>query len=288
MKVAIVGQFQWYGTMGEVVANAWEDNGHEVTRIDRFGKIEEGYDLYVFVDCSEDFSSNIPELKAPKIFWSLDCHMPLGTERSVNIARKCDLTFSTNYEYGVKILEKFGIESILLPVTYCDRYVGHQSLANKDEKKYEVVMIGHKNSPQRVELWDMLHENFEAFTGRIEEEDQYRMVMNSACVIVNQPTEPWDIIINNRFFEAMAYGSVLLQKRLQTKIIEKMGFIEGKHFIYWDDFEGLQLLIKNVLIHYKDYDQMRKLALSKVAQFSMNQQCLKMETFVLSNFFNRM
>ena len=289
MHVAVIGQFDWYGCMGSWVADAWEGNGHEVDRIDRkedlmareFWHDEkvDMFDLIIYVDCSEDYSENILDTKTPKVFWSLDAHMPGGAERSVNIATKCDLVFSSNYEAGVKVLEKFGIESYLLPVTFNNKLV--KNIGKR--RNIDIAMIGHPNSAERIKLWKLLHDNYNAFTGKANTRQEYIEIMNSAKIIINQPTEPWDTILNNRFFEALSYGKVLLQKRLKTKLIEKLGFREGVDFEYWNNFDELKVKID---IHLKDK---RNSGINPmVMKYSMLAQCSKMENIILSKFYDRL
>lgn len=291
MKVAMVGSFDYYGHMGCWVADAWEANGHEVERIDR-RKIpvsrlkDKGIVLYV--DCSESINP-IWEMSLKgdpiKVFWSLDQHMPDGLERSVNIARKCDLVFCSNYEHGVKKLEKFGIDSYLLPITYSDSLIKRQGI--KPPARNEVVMIGNPNCPERKELWKILHKNFETYSGVADTEWKYYREMSGARIVVNQPTEPWDMILNNRFFEALGFEKLLLQKRLKTNLIEKLGFVEGKDFIYWDDFDDLVEKIEFWLANPAKREMMRS-GKNKVQKYSMSAQCAKMENIILSKFYDRL
>lgn len=289
MNVAIIGSFEGYHHMGNWVADGWRVNGHEVTIYDRnIKKYSQAHDLYLFVDCSEDYSGRIPDIKKPKVFWSMDVHMPGGIERSTNIARKCDLVFSSNYEHGVKILEKFGIKSYLLPITYSDTLIDWSDNTSlwPEKKELDVVMIGHPNSNERLALWEMIKTNYpNSFLGIAKTEEEYKMYMKGARIIINQPTEPWDIILNNRFFEGLASGAVLMQKHLKTDLIEKMGFIPGKDFIYWDTFKGLKRSIDKVL---KDRNGLGSYAQKKVKQYSLASQCAKMESIILSQLYERL
>jgi len=268
--------------MAEWIADGFEANGHTIDRIDRKDIIinPESYDFILFADCSEDFSDRIP--KCPdclKVFWSMDSHMPGGAERSVNIARKCDLTFSSNYEHGVKILEKFGVESLLMPITYNDNLV--KAFSNN---KYSVAMIGHPNSEERKELWARLHAKYsDCFTGKAESKGEYINIMNRSLFVVNQPTEPWDMILNNRFFEAMAVGAALFQKRLKTDLIEKLGFVEHEHFIYWNTLDELLDKMGSTVITKQINN-----AQEKVQQYSMSAQCAKIESVILDKFYDRL
>ena len=296
MKIAIVGSFDNYSHMGNWAVDAWEANGHEVTKIDRkkenpfdVGEVfTDGaslkYDVILYVDCSEDFSGNIgASADAIKVFWSLDAQMPGGAERSINIARKCDLVFSSNYEHGVKILEKFGIKSHLLPITYSDKLV---NLGITKADKYDVAMIGNPNSPERKELWSLLNKKCKAFTGAARTAREYADVMTHSRIVVNQPTEPWDNILNNRFFEALGFDMLLLQKRLKgTNLIEKLGFIPDKDFVYWDNFEDLEKKLDKYLKEYPVFlDSTRK----KIQQYSMRNQVAKMENVIISKFWDRL
>ncbi len=295
MKVAIVGYFGFYGSMAEWVADAWEANGHKVSRIDRKKiYIPEGTKVVIFVDCSEDYSDSMPskgeiESRADRpmniytnplrVFWSLDAQMPGGIERSTNIARKCDLTFSSNYEQGVLLLRKFGIESELLPITYSESLLSYQEMP---ERNLDVVMIGNPNSTQRIQLWEQLKNRYKAYAGRAETQKIYTNSMKRAKIVVNQPTEPWDNILNNRLFEGMAVGALVLQKRLSTTLIEDLGFIEGRHFIYWSTFEDLFPKIDYYLKNYQERVSIGGQGLDFVKKYSMQNQCKKMEEIIKS------
>lgn len=285
MNISIVGYFGWYGSMAEWVASGFEGNGHTITKIDRKQLSPQTVfdtSLVVYVDCSEDYSSSMPTTDKITVFWSLDTQMPGGAERSVNIARKCDLTFSSNYEYGVKTLEKFGVESVLMPITYSDKLILHRGGI---DKRYDVVMIGHPNSLERIRLWEMLNARYKCKLGKAEYKNEYIDWMENARVIINQPTEPWDIILNNRFFEGLATTGALLQKRLRTTLIEKLGFENLKDFLYWEKIEDIPELVDFVL---NGGAPQIKGVNPKVQKYSMSAQCAKMEAIILSKFYDRL
>jgi len=284
MRIQLIGQKepQWYGSMYSWVKNGLLLNGNEVVESDRKSIIiDNTVDYILIIDCSEDFSGKIPETQKLKVFWSMDAHMPGGTERSVNIARKCDLVFSTNKEHGVDLLKKFGVESILMPITFDPDLV--QDPKGKDYQ-YDITMIGHPNSSERQQLWEILGQ-YKSFTG-IADKEQYINAMNSSRMVVNQPTEPWDIILNNRFFEAMACGALLLQKRLKTTLIEDLGFVEGQDFLYWNNFDELIILINQYKSNLSFLANRGKgIADSghkKVLDLSIPQQLKKMESIILN------
>lgn len=306
MKIAVVGYFGWYGSISEWVSRGWQRNGHVVDNIDRknLPNIEswDAYQVVVCVDCSEDYSQYLPgaEEKGPIwVFWSLDAHMPGGIERSTNIAKKCHLTFSGNYEHGVKILEKFGITSFLLPVTFDNTLMSevYPSPATAD-----ILMIGNPNSPQRLELWDRLKkrfgEEYKVVTGRVDKQEDYVGYYATARVIVNQPTEPWDGIINNRFWEGLAAeaifyregrrGCMLFQKRLATPIIEKFGFKDGRDFQYWDTFDDLMDSIDSYLCGRKVKGQRVGAYTTLWERYSMSAQCLKMEAVIFNHLYDHL
>lgn len=281
MTIAIIGYFGWYGSMAELVADSFQKNGYEVIRYDRkqlpnIGK----HLLYLFVDCSEDYSLSIPLLEGTKVFWSLDAQMPGGIERSVNIARKCDFVFSSNKEQGVNLLEKFGIKSFLLPITYGDCLI---DVDTKERKTLDVVMIGNPNSQLRLLLWEKIRAKYKSFCGRAETKEEFINALSRAKIVVNQPTEPFDNILNNRFFEGMASNALVLQKRLSTTLIEDLGFKEGKHFIYWNNFDDLFSKIDYYLKNEGLRLKIAKEGNSFVRQYSISKQCKKMEYIMLLN-----
>lgn len=276
MKAAIIGSFDNYGHMGNWVADAFEDIGDKVTRIDRYDiKDVNEHDFAICVDCSEDFSQHIESINIPTAFWSMDAHMPGGLERSVNIARKCDVVFSSNKEHGVDLLAKFGINSYLMPITYSERLI---SVSKRRLPHFNAVMIGNPNSNERKQLWDLLHNTFKnVVTGPVDCLT-YKDAMSNTLRVVNQPTEPWDNILNNRFFEGLASGGTLYQKRLKTTLIEDLGFIDGEDFIYWNDLEDLKDKLKLNL-----ENSQRESAMKKVSQYSMTEQVSKLKHILLTS-----
>jgi hypothetical protein len=281
MKFIVVGYLGQYGSMGQWVVDILRNLGHEVEAVDRNSYIPVQKAVYFFVDCSEDYSQFMPEISYPKIFWSMDAHMPGGLERAKNIANKCDLVISSNYEYGVKLLETVGIQSYLVPITYRYDYFIEQPI----KKKYDVVMIGNPNSGERVRLWDMLKE-YNSFIGATNDFGVYCNAMVNAKIVINQPTEPWDNILNNRFFEALGCGAVLLQKKLQTSLIEKLGFEEGKDFLYWNTLDELPTMIDTVLANYKEYEPLAMSGNDKVQKYEMENQLEKIVSLTLSKFYD--
>jgi hypothetical protein len=139
-------------------------------------------------------------------------------------------------------------------------------------------MIGHPNSPERVLLWNMM-KSYKSFCGPTDSVVTYADAMSRAKIVINQPTEPWDNILNNRFFEALAFKSVLLQKRLKTTLIEDLGFGKGD-FLYWDSLDQLIPMIDAILHNYKAFDKMRRKSNEKVQKYSMEQQLIKILDYV--------
>ncbi len=286
MKFIVVGYHGIYSSMGQWVADCLRTIGHEVEQVDRNAEIPVEKAIYFFVDCSEDYSANIPAIPYPKICWLMDSHMPGGLDRAVNLAKKCDLVLSSNYEHGVKLLESVGIKSYLMPITYRRDYFYDYYFGESKEK--EVCMIGNPNSPQRLQLWDML-KGYTGFCGTKQDLAEYSRAMRDAKIIINQPTEPWDNILNNRFFEALGVGAVLLQKRLSTSLIEKMGFEQGTDFLYWNTMDELPVMIDTILKNYKrDYEPIAKSGNMKVQDYEMINQMLKIESLILSQFYDRL
>ena len=292
MKLAIVGYFGWYGSMAEWVANAWEVNGHEVYKIDR-KNIDVPLDakFVLFVDCSEDYSKEIPiTITQPKVFWSFDAQMPGGVERSVNISKRSDLVFSMNFEYGVTKLDKFGIDNIWMPATYDSTLVSSNPLqkGRPVKESFDVCMIGHPNSQERIELWKMLNANYVCKTGKVESKDEYTNSMINCQIVVNQPTEPWDVITGIRFFEATGFNKLCLQKVIKTKELEKLGFENGRDFIYWNNFEDLKEKIDYYLVHHDERVEIAFNGFKKVQKMSMAAQAAKMEQIILNKFYDRL
>lgn len=288
MKILVQGYLGLYASMGEWVYQGFKALGYDVDGCDRneVPKNLDKYDIYFIVDSSEDYSANIPEVcKLIKVFWSMDAHMPGGLQRASNIARKCDLVISTNDEHGVQLLKTQGIKSELVPITYNDLYLP-KTLKPLKDRKYDVVMIGNPNSRDRVELWNLLSK-FNCVTGNVDH-FRYKDAMAEAKIVVNQPTEPWDIILNNRFFEAMGFRSLLLQKILKTDLIKKLGFHNSREFIYWDNMYNLPIVIETILENIEQYQGIVDSGNTRVQQYSMSRQLTKIMDLILTKFHDRL
>lgn len=281
MKIGLIGQYEngFYGSMYECVKHGLKANFCDVVDIDRKNIELKQVDYYVIIDCSEDISGNLPEkFNAPVVYWSLDAHMPGGMDRTLKILEKCEMGFSSNLEHGLYMIKQFTSKPIhLLPITYND------SLAKgfNNTSKYEVSMIGHANSMERIRLWQLLDSKFNAKVGKMDTKEEFIDAHNS-IVIVNQPTEPWDIILNNRFFEAMAYGGLLLQKKLKTSLIERLGFEEGRDFVYWYDFTDLLDKIDYYVTNVKDTKRIAQSGHERVLTYSMANQCHILINYLLN------
>jgi spore maturation protein CgeB len=274
VKIALIGQKfpEWYGSMFSWVCKAFELNGYKFDTYDRNNATSNKvYDLALYIDCSEDFSSEMNIKADVSACWLMDSHMPMGLMRASNIAKKCQLVVSSNKEYGVDLLAKIGIESKLLPITYVI-----DGLYDKD--KYDVTMIGHGNSQARLDLWKMLS-SYNSRVGVCNTLDDYKEAFNTK-IVVNQPTEPFDVILNNRFFEALGNKKLLLQKKLKTNLIEDLGFVGGEDFLYWHDFDELKGLIDYYLKNTEAIDIVAEKGFTKVQKYHLKYQVVQLMKWV--------
>jgi hypothetical protein len=215
-------------------------------------------DLYFFVDVSEDYSVSMPkDLDGVKVFWAMDSAMQGGFERSFNIARQVDYIFTTNAEaYGPEAFSKFGIEATWVPYGYDEQLQQevHQEKILNGGEDLDVFMCGNPNSPERVELWRLLNQNFKAVTGIIDTREEYVRAKARCKIVVNQPTAGHNNIINLRVWNATACGKLLLCKRTSISEMELLGFKDGENVIYWDEFSDLIEKIK----YYLEHDEERR------------------------------
>jgi hypothetical protein len=313
-----------YGSVAGWAANAWEFNGHNVQRFDRseMNKLPKKADIYFFVDCSEDYSQSMPnDLDGLKVFWAMDVQMPGGAERSVNIARKMDYVFCSNKIHGVDILEKFGIESTW--VTYGYDYELQEEVLDKKPKGliqggdytrellqkngetwiwsmpelgyrrsfgYDVCMIGNPNSPERVALWKLLKEKYDdrAAVGKVDNREEYVKIKGASRIIINQPTEPFNNIINLRVFNALACGKLLLCKRPQVSEHYMLGMRDGVNLVYWNDFDDLIEKVNYYLEHTDEADRIAAEGRKLGDKYLMPNQVRIIEQVLLSKFYDRL
>lgn len=296
MKVSVIGYNPKegpysYGSVSVWCANGWRENGHEVEMFDRseMDRLPKKCDLYFFVDVSEDYSKSMPDdLDGVKIFWAMDTAMPGGLERTVNISKKMDYVFTTNYEtYGPKALEKFGIEAMWVPYGY-DRKLRQEVMHDSRMLDTDVFMCGNPNSPERVELWKLLNERYSAITGTIDNKTDYVQSKGRSKIVINQPTAGHNTIINLRVWNATACGKLLLCKRTVIKEMELLGFKDGVNVVYWDEFKDLFEKID----YYLEHDDERRKIASEGAKIGdkhlMVDQVRVIEQILYNKFYDRL
>lgn len=238
-------------------------------------EIPDGYDFYLCVDSSESYEIQ-PRLR-PLIVYNGDTHMPQGLDRDYVRSKNADLVFNGNLENGVNLIRLVGLKSIWLPLGFDSRFdFGDEEIENKD---IDIAMVGHPNSQQRVDLWSFLSQYYpNSMIGDIDAREAYRR----AKIVVNQPTEPWNNIYNNRLLEGMAAGCVVLQKELSIKSHELL-FKPDQDFIYWHDFDDLKIKIDTILRSYGDY-RSRALEVRKniIKSYSYRNLCQIIKNYFLN------
>ena len=80
----------------------------------------------------------------------------------------------------------------------------------------------------------------------------------------------------------------MLQKRLTTNLIEKLGFKDGRDFVYWDSFDDLFEKLDLYLTNETLRDQTRWSGHKRVQKYSMTNQALKIEALILDKFYDRL
>lgn len=245
MKICIIGQKSLTNEpihKSSTYHFAWgfEDLGDKVDIFSwqEQGKIKKKYDLYLCVDSSESY--DVRKDLRPLAVYNGDTHMPGGMDRDFQRSKDADLVFNGNYENGVEIMKLCGINSIWLPLGYDRRFdFKDEELENKD---VDVAMVGHANSPQRVELWNFLKNNYNCLVGDIDAPSSYKR----AKIVVNQPTEPWNNIYNNRLLEGLASGCFVLQKELSITSYQKLLPVHEGYEL-WCDLGDLKTKIDRLL-----------------------------------------
>jgi glycosyltransferase involved in cell wall biosynthesis len=234
--------------------------------------IKKRYDLYLCVDSSESYE--IRKDLRPLAVYNGDTHMPGGMERDFQRSRNADLVFNGNYEHGVELMKLMGINSIWLPLGFDKRFdFKDEELENKD---VDVAMVGHPNSPQRVELWEFLQQNYNCLVGDIDAPSAYKR----AKIVVNQPTEPWNNIYNNRLLEGLASGCFVLQKELSITSYEKL-FPKGEGWALWHDLTDLKIQIDQIL---SSWEKMRSRAI-KGRQRALNGYSYRHLCQIIKNYY---
>lgn len=262
MKVCVIGYNPKegpysYGSVSTWAYNAWKALGHDAEMFDRseMQNLPKKADLYFFVDVSEDYSVSMPQdLEGLKVFWAMDTAMPGGMERSVNIGRRVDYVFCTNAEVnGPEAFAKRGIEAMWVPYGYDDGLAGEILMHpnSHHDSLFDVCMIGNPNSSARLELWKLLKEKYgdRAFVGTVQDRKEYVSVKAASMMMIAQPTEPFNHIINLRIWNALCNRKFLLCKRPAIDEHQLLGLIDGENIVYWDDFEDLIKKIDYYLVN---------------------------------------
>lgn len=299
MKISVIGYNPSsgpysYGSISVWVYNSWKRLGHDVKMYDRqdMAGLPKKCDLYFFCDVSEDYSKTMPEdLDGIKVFYAMDSAMGGGLERTVNIARKVDYVFCTNAEtFGPKYLkEKFGIEAMWVPYGYDKDLMDEVFEAEITRtESLDVFMCGNPNSPERVELWKLLDENFEAVTGTINSREEYVQAKGKCKIVVNQPTAGYNNIINLRVWNATACGKLLLCKRTSIREMDLLGFKDGVNVVYWDEFDDLIEKIKYYLEHENERINIANEGRKIGVRYLMDNGVRTMEQIIYSRYYDKL
>lgn len=234
-----------------------------------------GYDFYFAVDSSESYA--VQHNLKPLVVYNGDTHMPGGLQRDELRTNNADIIFNGNIEFGRNlIIDELGRKSYWLPLGYDYRFDNYEKDTKKD---IDVSMIGHPNSTERIQLWDMLERRYNAVVGNLDSKE-YVDANSRAKIVINQPTEPFDTIYNNRMIEGMACQCLVLQKKLQIKSHKKI-FEENKEFIEWEDFVDLKNKIDYYLEHEDERYEIATRAYEKVRNnYSYRDLCKIIKNYV--------
>ncbi|MBI4431296.1 MAG: glycosyltransferase [Candidatus Omnitrophica bacterium] len=227
MKIAIFFDRVRDDTMGIYFERALRGLGFAV---DHFWSreaagIREGYDLYFRVD--DDTYQAFPAHLRPQVFYVSDIHLKHVFNKVVPLAKSFDIVFTTMRPELAK-LRKLGIPVYWLNVG-CDPGI-HKRLDLP--KIYDIGYVGTSGDSPRKFILQALEERYpKSYIAHA-----YYLDM---CRIYSQAKIGFSYAIRDecftmRNFEIMSSGAMLLQHRLRDDSAEKLGYIEGKHYVVFD------------------------------------------------------
>lgn len=293
MKIVFIAKFKQVWDE-EVIAKAFEANGHEVFRIEEGSEYTNEDILFLIRRQKPDFVlftklrirqpgialiRGIRMLGIPTISWTFD--LLLGHPAREHMVAKFDFLFA-DYAFitdggHTEDYEKYGINKHTLRQGIPDEfnYIAKEKLEN------EIIFVGTENVtfPYRQKLMKFLDDTYGSkfkWIGRanafeVRGHDLNKLYASSKIVIGDcmYGEDYW----SNRIYEVLGRGGFLIFPNI--KGIEK-DFTPYKHFIpyEWGDFEGLKEKIDYFLIHSKERDTIREAGFEHSKKFhTFSQRC---------------
>lgn len=225
---------------GFYLLNAFKSLGHTVEHVypDRIMDVKPGnHDLYVRCDDGLKQYGWNPALR-PSHYYCIDTH--IETDWRIALAKNGAFdTVSVVHSEGLNL--DWGKEAYWLPVG-CDEsvhYVGPR------EKRYDGCFIGNFHnglSGPRVEMLDTFFKSTpEIFFGARMYREMAEKYAESKLVFNRSINGD----VNMRVFEALCSGSCLVTDRVPD--LDKLGFLDGVHYVGYSGKEELERVVKALL-----------------------------------------
>lgn len=249
MKILI--HFRHYPVaMGRFFDWAFRDMGHEVFSVGNYseGKIPWGdqfnFHQYAFPPDHELPEMNYPiekllseiDFKPDVIFQAADTLFLTGNSPVPNCILMTDphvVDYTPRFEFADLVfnMQKTYLKPGQIWIPYAYYPPIHRVLPNV-EKKYDVVLSG-LQYPERIETVEkMKAHGLNVFNGLGVIWDEYAELYNQAYMSLCYPSKN---DLPARFWEGLAMRTLVLAKRIPE--LESTGFVDGKHYVGFDDPE---------------------------------------------------
>lgn len=218
---------------------------------------------------------NITKLNCPTVCFQIDTFSAL--KHRINISKLFDLTvvFHPGYE---KVFKENGISNTLL----LPHAIDHQYFFDKaepGEREIEVAFVGdikRKGYSVRKKIVEAVLPQFKCNDYRRYYEWKAMIsLFSNSKIVLNIPRDDYLIDANLRVFEATASGALLMT--LVPSELQKIGYVDGKHFVGFSSIEDLTNKIK----YYLQNEDIRKRIADEGTKLTIESNNYKMRAQLL-------
>lgn len=225
---------------GFYLLTALRSLGHGVTHItpDQIMRVEGGYDLYIKCDDGLRNSGWNPALH-PSAYVVIDTHIEWDWRVKTAEDGKFDLVTVAQSE-GLKLPWKN--KKVIYNPLGCDQTIHYRG---PQEKKYDGCFIGNFHNGlagPRIDALDSFFKCCDNFFYGQRGPDKFPEIYAQSKIVFNRSING---DLNMRVFEALCSGSCLLTDRVED--MDKVGLIDGIHYVGYTDSESLQKSAKMLL-----------------------------------------
>lgn len=256
--------FQELGCSTFVISDVPHDAANVVVSgaADLPGLLDENHfqpDLIFFIEggTMQIFPQGLEKLSCKTAWYGIDTHMDYA--KHLRIARLFDVTFVAQQEYVSKLISDGIPQVIWLPLAFEPSL--HPKIA--PERIYDIGYVGSDNAemhPVRHRILKSLSNHFPKIWKGMTSPQEMGLIYAQSKLVFNKSVNN---DLNMRYFEAMGAGAVLITDPIQDNGVEAL-FVEGKHFLRYDNESQVLELAKTILADPKRLQQIGQEARDEV------------------------